>query len=340
MDACFVDGLSIAPTTAFAAEMAEDETAIGEENESVLSEELQALQERINTLPTGDEYREMSAEEQDSVYETAASVSDAYFELSEEDQEKLDITKMEALFVVMNEDMVTYDTSDTGTMPGARSEYNATTGDVFLGGNYIEVGISKHGSFGTRTLPISDNHWHPYSSATGLGLTSDGDGWDVGESPITGDFFLPGTPEERWGLAYKLDGTVYEYPVADRSGSLGGPWLVEPTVKDASDISNGMLKAVVTGKTTHGVEITITYSFGVDDKFYTTEVDIINNSGKELTDVRFMRSFDPDQDQQTQGTYATYNKVICNPVNNKVGSGKNFAMVVARGEKTLAGFFS
>ena len=66
-------------------EPAEDETPIGEENESVLSEELQALQERINALPTGDEYRELSAEEQDAVYETAASVSDAYFELSEED---------------------------------------------------------------------------------------------------------------------------------------------------------------------------------------------------------------------------------------------------------------
>ena len=74
-------GLSIAPTTAFAAEMAEDETAIGDENESVLSEELQALQERINALPTGDEYREMSAEEQDAVYETAASVSDNDLEM-------------------------------------------------------------------------------------------------------------------------------------------------------------------------------------------------------------------------------------------------------------------
>lgn len=320
-------------------EPAEDETPTGEENESVLSEELQALQERINALPTGDEYREMNAEEQDAVYETAASVSDAYFELSEEDQEKLDITKMEALFAVMNEDMVTYDTSDTGTMPGARSEYNATTGDVFLGGNYIEVGISKHGSFGTSQPPATNQNWHPYNSTSGLGLTSDGDGWDIGESPETGDFFLPGSPEERWGFAYRLNGTVYEYLVADRCSVFSGQWSSEPTVQDASDISQGLLKAVVTGETIHGVEITITYSFGVDDKFYTTKVDIVNNSENELTDVRFMRSFDPDQDAQTKGTYNTYNKVICNPVSDKAGSGENFAMVVARGEKTLAGFF-
>ena len=320
-------------------EPAEDETPTGEENESVLSEELQALQERINALPTGDEYRELSAEEQDAVYETAASVSDAYFELSEEDQEKLDITKLEALFAVMNEDMVTYDTSDTGTMPGARSEYNATTGDVFLGGNYIEVGISKHGSFGTSQPPATNQNWHPYNSTSGLGLTSDGDGWDIGESPETGDFFLPGSPEERWGFAYRLNGTVYEYLVADRCSVFSGQWSSEPTVQDASDISQGLLKAVVTGETIHGVEITITYSFGVDDKFYTTKVDIVNNSENELTDVRFMRSFDPDQDAQTKGTYNTYNKVICNPVSDKAGSGENFAMVVARGEKTLAGFF-
>ncbi|MDY3275546.1 MAG: Ig-like domain-containing protein [Agathobacter sp.] len=171
-------GLSIAPTTAFAAEMAEDETTIGEENESVLSEELQALQERINTLPTGDEYREMSAEEQDAVYETAASVSDAYFELSEEDQEKLDITKMEALFAVMNEDVGLYDTAGTVTFLNSGYPYGKDMDDssitlvIEVDGSALsyqwQVAESKNGTFsnidnattGAYTFTPASGYWY------------------------------------------------------------------------------------------------------------------------------------------------------------------------------------
>lgn len=310
-----------------------------EQEETVLSEALQALQQRINALPTGEEYRAMTADGQEEVYGEAAELFEEYIALSEEEQNLIDITRLEDIFAVMSEGIEAYNTTGSGTMPGARSEYNEETGDVFLGGNYIEVGISKHGSFGTSTLPKTDKNWHPHNSATGLGLTSDGDGWDVGESPVTGDFFLPGRPEERWGLAYKLDDTAYQYLTADRVSVFSGSWSEEPTVEDQSDISNAKLKAVVTGTTTHGVKIKITYSFDVNDKFYTTKVDIENNSGQDISDVRFLRSFDPDQDQQTQGTFETYNKVICNPLSDKAGGGDNYAMVVARGKKTMAGFF-
>lgn len=229
------------------------------------------------------------------------------------------------------------ETSEELPTVGARSESNSY-GDVFLGGNYIEVGISKHGSFGTAARPTGTS-WHPHRSANGLGLTSDGDGWDVGEAPQTGDFFLPGTPEECWGFGYKYNGTTYNFFVRDRNyGSLSN-WKTEPTVKDESNVEKGELKAVVTGETIHGVEIKITYSFGVDDKFYNTTVEVNNKSGKEISDVRFIRSFDPDQDQQVYGDYSTYNKVICNPVSTMEAGGENFAMVVARGYKSLAGFF-
>ena len=95
----------------------------------------------------------------------------------------------------------------------------------------------------------------------------------------------------------------------------------------------------VNGVTEHDVEIQITYSFGVNDLFYITDVTITNRGSRQITDVRFVRSFDPDQDQQTKNTYYTYNKVICNPDPSKPGSDTNYAMVVARGSKTYSGFF-
>ena len=222
-------------------------------------------------------------------------------------------------------------------MPGARVETN-TSGDVFLGGNYIEMGISKRGSFGTYASPQTSG-WHKQSGLSGIGFRSDEDGWDVGEEPVTGDFFLPGTPEERWILSYKLDGQTYEHLVADRNGGSIGSWREEPKTVNASDLERGNLKAVVTGITSKNVKIEITYSFGVNDLFYTTDVKVTNLGDADIEDVRFVRSFDPDQDQYKYGSYDTYNKVICNPDSTKPASDTNYALVVARGEKSLAGFF-
>ena len=219
---------------------------------------------------------------------------------------------------------------------GARSETSAN-GDVFLGGNYIELGISKGGSFGTSTSPKSKT-FHPNDTKNRLGMVVDNDGWDVGKAPTTGDFFLPGSPEECYILAYRCNGSTYQYRVADRnvqSGTLS--WKAPPTAKDAS--KGDTLRAIVTGETPQGVKLTITYSFGVNDRYYRTKVEIENTAGMDITDVRFVRSFDPDQDQGKTGNYDTYNKVICNPKSSAPAGEENYAMVVARGKDSLEGFF-
>ena len=224
-------------------------------------------------------------------------------------------------------------------MPGARSATNES-GDVFLGGNYIEVGISKGGSFGTSAPAPESFHSHAIGKNDfQLGLIADGDGWDNGNDPTDGDFFLPGTPEERYILSYKIDGVTYNHYHADRNH---GGWIgaiEKVTTVDASDVSKGELKAIVTGITKENVKMELIYSFNVDDKYYKTEVKITNLSDKTLTDVRFVRSFDPDQDVDIYGDYDTYNKVVCNPVSSKEGGEDNYSMVVARGINTLDGFF-
>ena len=220
-------------------------------------------------------------------------------------------------------------------MPGARSATNES-GDVFLGGNYIEVGISKGGSFGTTNSAPSEFHAHTTSS---VGLIADGDGWDAGNPPTTGDFFLPGTQEERIVLSYKIDGVVKNHVQADR---MKVSWVspIQPlTVADASEPDKNLLKAVVTGITSDNVKLELIYSFDVNDKYYNTEVKVTNLGDKPITDVRFTRTFDPDQDADKHGVYATYNKIVSSPDSSKEGGADNYAMVVARGGDTLDGFF-
>ncbi len=47
--------------------------------------------------------------------------------------------------------------------------------------------------------------------------------------------------------------------------------------------------------------------------YYKTTITLQNTSGHDMDDVRFMRSFDPDQDIANYGSYHTLNDVLSNP---------------------------
>lgn len=88
-------------------------------------------------------------------------------------------------------------------LPGARSATSA--GDVFLGGDYIELGISKYGSFGTdANKPVG---FFGTAARNNIGMSSDLDGFDTG-TDWRMDFFMPGTQEERWSIGYKIGGAA------------------------------------------------------------------------------------------------------------------------------------
>ena len=75
--------------------------------------------------------------------------------------------------------------------------------DVFLRGEFIEVGIHNVASYGTASNPPSDfvsasqaSRWN-----NGLGFIADwaGDGWTPSSGGFSGDYFLPGSPlENQW----------------------------------------------------------------------------------------------------------------------------------------------
>ncbi len=218
-------------------------------------------------------------------------------------------------------------------------------GDVFLGGTYMEIGVSEYGSFGTKSGAPASYGFHgnrtsngSITSATGaIGLISDSDGWDQGTEPETGDFFLPGSKEERWILNYKIEDTTRTLIGADRMSRTTTELFKSASTVDTS--SGNELSATTTIVSIDDVKLTIVVRFKSDAVYYTTDVYVENLSGKEITDVRFCRSFDPDQDVWKYGTYETYNKVISNPDPSKQGGEDNAALVIARGYKSLAGMF-
>lgn len=211
--------------------------------------------------------------------------------------------------------------SEATSEPGPKS---ATVGtDVFLHGNYIEVGVSGSGSFGTANQAPEGFH----ATEEGyyqLGFVVDNDGWDVGAPPTTGDFFLPGDPEEGFTVGYKVYDendyygpmastlTAYNFTNVERNGVIDIPSVT-------TDISSGdTLAAKTEGISRSGkLKVEQVVSFGVDDKFFKNTITLTNiTTDDTLYDLRYMRSFDPDQDVEIHDDFYTLNAVTENPPAN------------------------
>ena len=228
--------------------------------------------------------------------------------------------------------------SASAILSGARS---AVIGDdVFLEGTYLSVGISGTGSFGTSNAAPAG--FHPSANYGGLlGLRYDEDGWDIGNDPTTGDFFVPGTPEERFVVGYKIHGvpsvfnnaeTMGDYDIVRESfgnlssgGTLKAEWVgltqgFTVHFEDSSQpiMGNGSLPTVVqpiAAPTAHSeaapsedlpaLRITQVVEFAYDQRSFKNTVTLQNAGSTALDSVRYMRNVDPDQDFDTYGDFYT-----------------------------------
>lgn len=175
-----------------------------------------------------------------------------------------------------------------------------TNAEVFLGGKFIEVGIHSSGSYGTSgSAPVG---FFGTSGSSQVGLSNDVDGYGIGNDYRI-DYFLPGSPAE--GFAIGVNGTSYE-----NYGLNGSQDLTGITVTDLSDVANGILSAKISGTTPEGLLMEIIVSFGEDASYFNTEVTLTNTTASALTDVRYIRGFDPDNTKFYGGSYTTDNEIV------------------------------
>ena len=186
----------------------------------------------------------------------------------------------------------------TLALPGAHSAQVGS--EVFIGGNFIELGISAAGSFGTSGS--KPGGFIGTSNNNRLGMSNDADGFGVGKD-LAIDYFLPGSPEERWAVGFNGSTTGGYSALGGNSGAALSANSVTNTT------SGDTLGAKFTGTVGGVLKVEQTHSFKVNDKFFKTTVTLTNTSGGNLTDVRFMRSFDPDNTVFKGGRYETVNKV-------------------------------
>lgn len=202
----------------------------------------------------------------------------------------------------------------------APSRAAQTGNNVFLQGDYVEVGIHAAGSFGTGTAAPAGFHTQG-STALGFVVDAGRDGWNVGTPARTGDFITPGTVEEGWSVAWT--GSIPR--IWSNFGANTGQDIATST---ASESGAGTLHtATWEGTASTGGEalrVTQVVTLGQSDLFFTVHVTLTNTGTATLNGVKYLRSIDPDMEYPLTSNYSTKNFVV-----NDDGTGQRLA--VAKG---------
>jgi len=151
-------------------------------------------------------------------------------------------------------------------------------GNAFLYGDNIEVGIGPDGAFGSNVVSPGGK-----SKGKLLGYISDPSG-NKFQNGYHGDFFLPGFPEEGWGVR-----------VNDKNYNNNSLMESPEVIGNLSNYRTTPTSQLVTWKgRVEGLEITQNY------RIYTAGISVIfdislkNTTATDMTNVYYMRTVDPD----------------------------------------------
>ena len=189
-------------------------------------------------------------------------------------------------------------------------------GEAFLQGTYAEVGIGSCGSFGTSN-PSPTGYHSRVSSFVGnqsLGFVADigKDGWSTGFPDFVGDYFLPGSPEEGWGLT--IDGVNYNNNQMCNVYDIPGSII-------SYNATTSQVEATWQGNI-GGLNITAKTYIPNNSLYFVTTVTVTNTSASTINNVYYMRNVDPDHGVFTPGggdDFSTINSIVYqnpNPCNN------------------------
>ena len=189
--------------------------------------------------------------------------------------------------------------------------------NAFLQGNFAEVGVNTCGAFASNGAPPAG---YVVTGLSGLNFVADSDmdGWDVGDPAYCGDYAVPGSLVEGWGI--EINGISYYNTdqgcfTSDISGEI------------ISYSAEGDSVEVIWEGSVAGVTVTQRSVLYADNLYFVTYVTLTNDSGDDFSDVYYRRNIDPDNEQLASGSFTTINTVESNP-----SLGDPAAIVTAVGE--------
>ena len=187
---------------------------------------------------------------------------------------------------------------------GVTGKSQIVSNNAFIKGNYVQVGISPCGSFGSSVCAPTGYNPRGGSTSCQLGFVADPakDGWGTGFPNYIGDYFLPGSPEEGWGLT--INGTNYNNNMVCAENNIPGSFIAyNNTPTEVSATWQGSIA---------GLSITARTYIPVNSVYFVTEVTLVNTSANPINNIYYMRNVDPDHGVNTPGSsgYTTNNTIV------------------------------
>ena len=191
--------------------------------------------------------------------------------------------------------------------------------DVFLRTRLVEMGLRAGASFGSDGGAPAG--WSPRpdprnfgQDPRSLGFVADPDRTGWATDAFDGDYFLPGQPEESWGLEF--GGSVYINSTnSEDRNDIPGAWVPGSAQCVPRDLCGrrGGARATWEGAVA-GVEVEKSYEILHEGLFILVETTLTNASGADISDLYYMRSVDPDNNVSINGgDFSTTNEVLSQP---------------------------
>ena len=162
---------------------------------------------------------------------------------------------------------------------------SAQAAPLTLEGNFVKVGVNDYGTFGS-------------GGATSPGILHDPTG--TGTFGIN-DYLTPGTPHDGFGVKSNETGFIQN----DNSFGDGGFGTAAPTLL-VGPAALGYANAATWSGGNSNLTITNSYFFNANDARVLVNTTITAVTG--LTNLKFVRSEDPDPDVNAHGTFVTKNQ--------------------------------
>jgi gliding motility-associated-like protein len=197
------------------------------------------------------------------------------------------------------------------------------SGNAFLQGSFVEVGINQCGSFGTTNNAPAGFHARsgaaasPTTNQLNLGFVADigKDGWTVGTPRYAGDYFLPFTPRVGWGISFNGN----HYRVERTGSSVTNCITLAPAVppfpgSNISVTSNAQQSVATWSGTANGLQLEKIVTVKREALFFTVKIKLKNTGATTLNNIYYGDYVNPDHgfynNDVASGNAATTNSIV------------------------------
>ncbi|MBP6432793.1 MAG: T9SS type A sorting domain-containing protein [Ferruginibacter sp.] len=209
-----------------------------------------------------------------------------------------------------------------------------STGNLFLKGNYTEVGLNACGGWGTSSTTPDGYHARSgainniyYNNKLALGFVADPDkdGWATGSpSKYNGDYFMPQAPWIGWGVVFNGDEYGSERTNSDRTNPYEikcNKLIAAPTgtpVFSGANIFTNVTGLKSEGKwegANNGLKIQKNVTVRKDKTYFTATIKVFNTTASTINGVYYGEYVNPDNnafygDPVNSGTLNTNNTIV------------------------------